>query len=246
MSYFWIKFYHEVLDDSKMAVLPDRLWRRFYELCLIAGEEHKEGNIPDAQRIAWRLRMETDDIILDLSQLESIGLVAKTQEGWIVCNFAKRQEATPVTERVNQHRDRLHKSQYYGHNNETQLKRNVTQIIDIDIDKDIDIDTNNNGDNDFSKICKKYESEIGTLTGGIANKITIALEEYPPDWITSSIDIAVENNKRNWAYCLGILKRWKVDGFGNQKPKEEDRIKYLRELEEQKLKRAEELNKYTR
>ena len=31
-SFYWIKLYHEVLDDPKMALLPDRLWRRTIEL----------------------------------------------------------------------------------------------------------------------------------------------------------------------------------------------------------------------
>ena len=244
MSYYWIKFYQEVLDDRKVATLPDRLWRRFFELCLIAGEEHKDGEIPDAQHLAWRLRLATDDVTLDLNQLASVGFIDKTKDGWFVRNFAKRQSATTVTERVTQHRERLHKSQYYSHEPVTEMKRDVSQIIDIDID--IDKDKNKNGGDDFSKICKTYENEIGLLSPGISDKIKMALEDYPAEWIEAAIDIAVANNKRNWAYILGILKRWKSDGFQNQKPKEEDRIKYLKELEAQKQKEIDEWNKYVR
>ena len=34
----WIKLYLEILDDPKMDLLPDWLWRRAIELFLLAGE----------------------------------------------------------------------------------------------------------------------------------------------------------------------------------------------------------------
>jgi len=27
MADYWIKLYHEIIDDPKMATMPDRLWR---------------------------------------------------------------------------------------------------------------------------------------------------------------------------------------------------------------------------
>ena len=41
-SKYWIKLYHEVLDDPKMARLPDRLYRRCIEVFLLAG---KSGDV---------------------------------------------------------------------------------------------------------------------------------------------------------------------------------------------------------
>jgi hypothetical protein len=128
MADYWIKWYHEILDDPKMATLPDRLWRRFAELCLLAGKlcPDKSGKLPDARQIAWMLRMPTDDLQLDLEQLASTGLIEPIPGGWFIVNFQKRQHAASSTERVQRHRERQKKQQYYG--DETQMKRNVTQI----------------------------------------------------------------------------------------------------------------------
>ena len=47
---FWIKLYHEILDDPKMGRMPDRLWRRTIELFLLAGE--LDGGISTARGVA--------------------------------------------------------------------------------------------------------------------------------------------------------------------------------------------------
>ena len=127
-GYYWIKFYHEVLDDAKVAVLPDRLWRRFFELCLLAGTFGRDGLLPNTQKLAWRLRMQTDDLSLDLTQLSAIGLIQQVSDGWIVKNFSKRQEAVPDKDRKAAQRNREQKEIYYGTDDVTSLSRNVTQI----------------------------------------------------------------------------------------------------------------------
>ena len=62
-SRYWIKLYHEILDDPKMGRLPDALFRRAIELFLIAGENGRDGGLPALADIAWRLR--ADEIELD-------------------------------------------------------------------------------------------------------------------------------------------------------------------------------------
>lgn len=127
MADYWIKWYIEILDDPKMATLPDRLWRRFSELCLISARvsPDKSGTLPDVRQIAWVLRIQTDDLQHDLDQLCATGMVEPIPNGWLIVNFTKRQAATPTNERVKQHRERKQKQQYYP--NETDLKRSVTQ-----------------------------------------------------------------------------------------------------------------------
>ncbi len=49
---YWIKLYHEILRDPKMARLPDRVWRRTIELFLLAGEIGKNGTIRNTDDIA--------------------------------------------------------------------------------------------------------------------------------------------------------------------------------------------------
>lgn len=57
-----------------------------------------------------------------------------------------------------------------------------------------------------------YEKNIGIITPMIADILKDAEKDYPGDWLTDAIALAVSNNKRNWKYCEAILKRWKVDG----------------------------------
>lgn len=114
MTGYWIKFYCEVIDDPKMAVLPDRLWRRFYELCAMCGKmQNKDGLLPNTDGIAWTLRMNIEEVDLDLHQLAELGLIRKVDTGWLVINFAKRQEPVRPAEKMRQYRERQHKQQYY-------------------------------------------------------------------------------------------------------------------------------------
>jgi DnaD/phage-associated family protein len=61
-------------------------------------------------------------------------------------------------------------------------------------------------------IFKVYEENIGPLTPLIADQLIDAENEYSASWITEAIQIAVEYNKRSWAYCLAILERWYTQG----------------------------------
>lgn len=142
MAGFWIKFYHEVLDDPKMATLPDRLWRRFYELCLIAGRADQNGEIPETKQIAWMLRMPADELQTDLDELVKLGLVKQTETGWFVTNFSKRQSKLDVNERVQRYRDDKKRNKYYQEpvtQPVTDVQQNVTQKerkIDIDTERE--------------------------------------------------------------------------------------------------------------
>jgi len=66
-----------------------------------------------------------------------------------------------------------------------------------------------------------YEANIGPLTPLIAEKLLDAEKEYPEPWIRETFQIAVDYNKRSWAYCESILKRWQSQGkdSGRRKPK---------------------------
>ena len=60
---FWIKLYLEILDDPKMGLLPDWLWRRAIELFLLAGENGNDGLLQPVTDLAWRLRVSTEKAI---------------------------------------------------------------------------------------------------------------------------------------------------------------------------------------
>ena len=241
---YWIKLFIEILDDSKMATLPDRLWRRVIELFLLAGRYYKDGKLPDTNELSWSLRMSMDDLDLDLKQIAQTGIINKTDTGWLVVNFAKRQAKMTDAERAQAYRDRQHSKQYYGNEPVTLSDACVTQITDNRL-QITEADTKSDEKTTAAAtVFQKYQSTIGFITPGISEKIKLAIEDYPEDWIIQAIGEAETHNARNWAYCDAILKRWKVDGFKNKKPSEDAHLRQLLELQEKKDKEIAERNRF--
>jgi hypothetical protein len=134
---YWIKFYVEILDDPKMATLSDHLWRRFYELCLIAGRQFEDGNIPSEDQIAWTLRSSESDITDDLLSLEKRGLITKTSNGFNITNFKKRQDKMTPADKMSRYREEQKRDKYYQNTSDQDVTLSntpVTQITDNRID----------------------------------------------------------------------------------------------------------------
>ncbi len=72
-----------------------------------------------------------------------------------------------------------------------------------------------------SNIFQIYEDNIGPLTPLIADAIDGAQDDYPENWIVEAIQIAAENNKRNWRYIEAILKRWHQEGKHDRRDQED-------------------------
>lgn len=81
-----------------------------------------------------------------------------------------------------------------------------------------------------SSIFSNFENNISLLTPMLREKLLEAEKEFPEDWINEAIQIAVDNNKRSWAYIETILRRWKSDGKdsgrGGKKEPEPTRPEY--------------------
>lgn len=146
MADYWIKLYLEILDDPKMATLSDRLWRRVIEIFLLAGKlSKKTGELPETQQLAWCLRMDTDDLEMDMKQISLTGIITRNSSGWIVNKFSRRQAPTPDNERKKQQRERDHKNQYYQHEDVTEMSRSVTQINRLTDNRLTETEQINNG-----------------------------------------------------------------------------------------------------
>ena len=61
-----------------------------------------------------------------------------------------------------------------------------------------------------------YEQNIGLLPPLLAEELREAAEEYPPEWIEEAFRLAMQQNRRRWAYIRAILRRWKSGGKGEQ------------------------------
>jgi DnaD/phage-associated family protein len=57
-----------------------------------------------------------------------------------------------------------------------------------------------------------YEDNIGLLTSIVRDELLDALTTYTEAWVAEAIAIAARQNRRSWAYALGVLKRWARDG----------------------------------
>lgn len=218
MADYWMKLYIEILDDPKMATLPDRVWRRVIELFLVAKRLGKEGHLPDTRQVAWMLRMSPDELEADMAQIVHTGIIEREVNGWFIPKFAQRQAAVPPAERKAQQRGKEKSQQYYGY--VTSQSRSVTQSTEDRLTENRlteDREQNTEADTEQTQpaalnIYSVYEREIGALTPMIAEDLKDAEATYPPAWIIDSIQEAVRKNARNWKYCLAILKRWQVEG----------------------------------
>jgi hypothetical protein len=216
-SKYWIKLYHEILDDYKMGMLPDRLYRRVIELFLFAGEFESEGELPKVEAMAWRLRMQPEELLRDLEALQEKEIVMLHNGKWIVTKFAERQAPVSDAERMRRLRERKQKEQYYGDEPVTDsvTKRNV----DTDTDTDTDTDENRLDDakSDFSEYQKVWEQETGKPIAGFTQfyrmcEAFVAAGVTPNIYRTaiqeqSNSNYAVSNptSVKNWA--IGLLKK---------------------------------------
>lgn len=226
-NYTWIKLYLEILDDPKVARLNDHLWRRFFELCVIAGATPtRDGVLPPVFDMAWKLRTDEDALTTDLEQLSRAGLVEYIQqipplEGqWIVKNFAKRQSAISDLSRKQAERKRLSRTVTAGvTNRDLEEEEDIEEDIDKDKDRETEVEvkslfpTSAASTNFSVEIFKVYEKEIGMITPFIRDELIDCQNTYGAEWIKEAISEAAKNNARSWKYCLAILERWKRDGF---------------------------------
>jgi hypothetical protein len=101
---FWIKLYHEILDDPKMGKLSDHLWRRAVELFLLAGRKGTDGTLPAICDLAWALRDVESEVVADLINLSQFNVTSLGDDGsWSVTHFQERQDKdTPSERKANQ------------------------------------------------------------------------------------------------------------------------------------------------
>jgi DNA-binding transcriptional regulator YhcF (GntR family) len=111
---FWIKLWLDILHDPKMALLPDRLWRRAVECFCMAGERGDDGFLPSLEEMAWILRMNIEILESQLVELQNVSILNVIDGRWMVVAFEERQRPSTSAERSKQHRKRQKQKQYQG------------------------------------------------------------------------------------------------------------------------------------
>lgn len=126
-SKYWIKLYHEILDDPKMGRLSDRSFRRTIQLFLLAGEFDDDGYLPDLNDIAWRLRCDPEELETEMIELQNLKILSKIDGRWFVTKFQDRQAPVSGAERVARYRERKRKDEYYETETERHSNEGVTK-----------------------------------------------------------------------------------------------------------------------
>lgn len=155
---YWIKLYTEILNDPKVGRLDDHQHRRFIEALLLAGNEERDGYLPDLADAAYMTHADEAELVTDWRSLERAGLLAETDDGWLVVNFAKRQAPSEVAERVRLHRQRK---------NLLQERYGNISVTTPDTDTESDTDTeliniiNSDADAKFQHVRQLIEKHTG-------------------------------------------------------------------------------------
>ena len=111
-SNYWIKLYHEILDDPKMGRLSDRIWRRSIEMMLLAGDFDIDGELPSLEDMSWRLRIDPEILETDLVELQKTGILSCDGGTWQITKWTDRQGPMSSTERSQRRRERKKTQQY--------------------------------------------------------------------------------------------------------------------------------------
>jgi DnaD/phage-associated family protein len=198
------------------------------EVFLLAGENEQQGKLPSIPDMCWSLRVDPEQLLLDLQNLsvKGVEITELRGEDWWVTKFAKRQSPSPNAKRQKRYRE----------NHRPSVTNNVTN--NVIPDDDVTRYCMSSASGTLINLFKEYEREIGMLTPKISDELKCAEKDYNPEWIKAAIAEAARNNKRSWAYAHAILKRWKVDGFqsnnkgngNNQQPSEPDPSTYASEV----------------
>ncbi len=162
-SKYWLKLYHELLDDSKVMTLRPALRWRFIECLLVAGECDQDGLIPDSPRYAWRVRASEEIVHTELTELAEAGLLTRADGQWYVNKFAERQVAVTGAERWKRWNERKRKQEY--NDAPTSIKQSPNGTTNETTNETLD-----RSDKDIDK--KREDSPPSSIHSGIADEIT--------------------------------------------------------------------------
>lgn len=135
---YWIKLYHELLYERKIATLEDRLWRRMIECFLMAGELNQGGKLPPLVDMAYLLRMSEENLETDLNELIRIGVLEYRDESYFVKNFEKRQAPMEKAEYMRRMREQRQREEARQNLPELQDSYQSVTVSNTDTDTDTD------------------------------------------------------------------------------------------------------------
>jgi hypothetical protein len=138
----WVKLHTSYLEDSRFARLGDPQKARFFELLMLAGKLDAGGYFIEHGRelseaeIAWKLRLQAEQLCQDLEALASVELACKNGHGWCLTDFESEQGPTQADKRALwKARQKKHRSHGSVTGDDTVTNADVTPA-DIESDKE--------------------------------------------------------------------------------------------------------------
>lgn len=100
----WFRFYHEFMDDPKIAMMSDSdqlLWVK--ALCLASDNDKRRGHIDlSDEEICWKLRISVESWGHAIDKFRAKGMIEHVEGGYKIINWDKRQnpdyERPPIVE----------------------------------------------------------------------------------------------------------------------------------------------------
>lgn len=124
MSLWW-RAYNEALHDPKLQLIPDALFRAWFNVMCIASAN--DGELPALAEIAFALRIKPEKAAALLAQLHRVGLLDKTDTGFEPHNWKGRQYKSDVTDNTNAARQKRYREN--RRNRESNVTRNAVTNV---------------------------------------------------------------------------------------------------------------------
>lgn len=130
----WVKLHVEIIDDPDQGTLTlaqRGVWSMLLALAGFVDDRDEAGietgRLDTPARVAWRLRVSLPELEEALGAFQERGMVDLRDDGALYLpNYGRRQAAMPVGERVQRHRDRKRKDEYYGTDEQRAVSDGVT------------------------------------------------------------------------------------------------------------------------
>ena len=146
-SKYWLKLFHETIYDPKIMMRSPGARLRWYECLCLAGDYDKDGELPPIEHMLYVFRIPEDQLIKELEELVSPGLLTYRDGVYSITNWHDRQSAMDTNERSMRYRETQQKREYYEPVTKVKRECNDNATVrdaDIDIDKEekrVDADT---------------------------------------------------------------------------------------------------------
>ena len=192
MAKQWIKLYTEALHDRKMRKMSRFDKSVFYDLLLLAGQEDKDGLLPDIDDIALELDLKPSEAQKSVINLMKTGVLSKDDDNnLMITHYHDRQKSDSAGyERIKRYREN-HKDVINDNANDNAVDNAVdnrndngddTQMITTELrvknkNKEIDINTHSNECVYASEKTAKKQKPEKQKFGSMQN-VLLTPEEY--------------------------------------------------------------------